>query len=186
MAFLAWLWSATRRPSDAHVRRRPPPMGRRRSPGRSPARSPITSGGGARAVAASARAASCARSFAGRILWQSFARASTCRCGCSTAWCSPAATAISRSAMSSAATRRAPASTRVFGARAPAHWPGWSVLLLATLLELLAYELAYWFGHFLFHRIPGAVGVPQGASFGRGADDASPSCASTRSRSSPS
>jgi sterol desaturase/sphingolipid hydroxylase (fatty acid hydroxylase superfamily) len=42
----------------------------------------------------------------------------------------------------------------VFGARSPAHWPGWSVLLLATLLELLAYELAYWFGHFLFHRIP--------------------------------
>ena len=30
----------------------------------------------------------------------------------------------------------------------------WTVLLLATLLELLAYELAYWFGHYLFHRIP--------------------------------
>lgn len=42
----------------------------------------------------------------------------------------------------------------LFGARQPAHWPGWTVLLLATLLELLAYELAYWFGHFLFHRIP--------------------------------
>jgi sterol desaturase/sphingolipid hydroxylase (fatty acid hydroxylase superfamily) len=40
------------------------------------------------------------------------------------------------------------------GARQPAHWPGWTVLLLATLVELLAYELAYWFGHFLFHRIP--------------------------------
>ena len=25
---------------------------------------------------------------------------------------------------------------------------------MATLFELLAYELAYWFGHFLFHRIP--------------------------------
>ena len=25
---------------------------------------------------------------------------------------------------------------------------------MATLFELLAYELAYWFGHYLFHRIP--------------------------------
>jgi sterol desaturase/sphingolipid hydroxylase (fatty acid hydroxylase superfamily) len=41
-----------------------------------------------------------------------------------------------------------------FGARAPAAWPGWTVLAMATLFELLAYELAYWFGHFLFHRIP--------------------------------
>jgi len=42
----------------------------------------------------------------------------------------------------------------VFGARAPAPWPAWTVLASATLFELLAYELAYWFGHFLFHRIP--------------------------------
>ena len=41
----------------------------------------------------------------------------------------------------------------VFGALAPAAWPAWTVLALATLFELLAYELAYWFGHFLFHRI---------------------------------
>ena len=41
-----------------------------------------------------------------------------------------------------------------FGARAPAAWPAWTVLAMATLFELLAYELAYWFGHFLFHRIP--------------------------------
>jgi sterol desaturase/sphingolipid hydroxylase (fatty acid hydroxylase superfamily) len=41
-----------------------------------------------------------------------------------------------------------------FGAHPPAPWPAWTVLTMATLLELLAYELAYWFGHFLFHRIP--------------------------------
>jgi len=41
-----------------------------------------------------------------------------------------------------------------FGAHAPAAWPAWTVLAMATLFELLAYELAYWFGHFLFHRIP--------------------------------
>ena len=41
-----------------------------------------------------------------------------------------------------------------FGARPPAAWPAWTVLAMATLFELLAYELAYWFGHFLFHRIP--------------------------------
>ena len=41
-----------------------------------------------------------------------------------------------------------------FGARPPTAWPDWTVLAMATLFELLAYELAYWFGHFLFHRIP--------------------------------
>ena len=41
-----------------------------------------------------------------------------------------------------------------FGARPPAPGPRWTVLAMATLFELLAYELAYWFGHFLFHRIP--------------------------------
>ena len=42
----------------------------------------------------------------------------------------------------------------VFGVRTPAAWSAWIVLAMATLFELLAYELAYWFGHFLFHRIP--------------------------------
>ena len=44
--------------------------------------------------------------------------------------------------------------THVFGPRAPAHWPAWTILTLATVLQLLAYELAYWFGHFLFHKVP--------------------------------
>lgn len=42
--------------------------------------------------------------------------------------------------------------TSVLGAHAPLAWPTWSVLALATVAELLAYEFAYWFGHFLFHR----------------------------------
>ena len=44
--------------------------------------------------------------------------------------------------------------THVFGPRAPAHWPAWTILTLATVLQLLDYELAYWFGHFLFHKVP--------------------------------
>ena len=44
--------------------------------------------------------------------------------------------------------------TGAFGPRQGAAWPAWTVLAMATLLELLAYELAYWFGHYLFHRIP--------------------------------
>jgi sterol desaturase/sphingolipid hydroxylase (fatty acid hydroxylase superfamily) len=40
------------------------------------------------------------------------------------------------------------------GVHAPTPWPLWTVLVLATLLELLAYEFAYWFGHYLFHVIP--------------------------------
>ncbi len=44
--------------------------------------------------------------------------------------------------------------THIFGPRAPAHWPAWTILTLATVLQLLAYELAYWFGHFLFHKVP--------------------------------
>ena len=46
------------------------------------------------------------------------------------------------------------AMTDAFGPHAPTLWPAWIVLSVATLLELLAYELAYWFGHYLFHRIP--------------------------------
>jgi len=42
--------------------------------------------------------------------------------------------------------------TRGFGEHAPLLWPTWIILPMATILELLAYELAYWFGHYLFHR----------------------------------
>ncbi len=44
--------------------------------------------------------------------------------------------------------------THIFGPHAPAHWPVWTILTIATVLQLLAYELAYWFGHFLFHKVP--------------------------------
>jgi sterol desaturase/sphingolipid hydroxylase (fatty acid hydroxylase superfamily) len=44
--------------------------------------------------------------------------------------------------------------TAVFGPPAPAHWAAWTVLGLATVLQLLAYELAYWLAHYLFHKIP--------------------------------
>ena len=42
----------------------------------------------------------------------------------------------------------------VFGARAPTHWPAWVVMTMATTLQLLTYEFAYWFGHYLFHKVP--------------------------------
>jgi sterol desaturase/sphingolipid hydroxylase (fatty acid hydroxylase superfamily) len=42
----------------------------------------------------------------------------------------------------------------VFGAHAPTHWPAWTVMTMATVLQILAYELAYWFGHYLFHKVP--------------------------------
>ncbi len=41
-----------------------------------------------------------------------------------------------------------------FGPHAPVRWPVWTVLALATVLQLLASELAYWFAHYCFHRIP--------------------------------
>ena len=44
--------------------------------------------------------------------------------------------------------------THEFGPRAPAPWPAWSVLALATVLQILAYELAYWFAHYCFHKVP--------------------------------
>jgi sterol desaturase/sphingolipid hydroxylase (fatty acid hydroxylase superfamily) len=44
--------------------------------------------------------------------------------------------------------------TRGFGAHAPLAWPVALVMVVATLSELLAYELAYWFGHYCFHRFP--------------------------------
>ena len=42
--------------------------------------------------------------------------------------------------------------TRVFGPSAPLIWPAPVVMALATLIGLLAYELAYYLGHWLFHR----------------------------------
>jgi sterol desaturase/sphingolipid hydroxylase (fatty acid hydroxylase superfamily) len=44
--------------------------------------------------------------------------------------------------------------TGAFGFYAPTSAPGWLILGLATVLQLLAYELAYWFGHYLFHKVP--------------------------------
>ena len=44
--------------------------------------------------------------------------------------------------------------THGFGPHAPAHWPAWTVLTLATTLQVLAYELAYWFAHYCFHKVP--------------------------------
>jgi sterol desaturase/sphingolipid hydroxylase (fatty acid hydroxylase superfamily) len=44
--------------------------------------------------------------------------------------------------------------TRLFGAPAPVQWPAWTILTMATVFQLLAYEFAYWFGHYLFHRVP--------------------------------
>ena len=44
--------------------------------------------------------------------------------------------------------------TAALGPHAASPWPAWTILSMATVFELLAYELAYWFGHFLFHRIP--------------------------------
>jgi hypothetical protein len=34
------------------------------------------------------------------------------------------------------------------------RWPAWTVLTLATSLQVLAYELAYWFAHYCFHKVP--------------------------------
>ena len=42
--------------------------------------------------------------------------------------------------------------THAFGAHEATAWPLWLVLGLTTLCALLAHELAYWFGHYLFHR----------------------------------
>ena len=42
--------------------------------------------------------------------------------------------------------------THMFGEHAPTAWPVWLVMAITTLAALLSYELAYWFGHYLFHR----------------------------------
>ena len=44
--------------------------------------------------------------------------------------------------------------TNGLGVHAPTPWPLWTVLALATLLELLSYEFGYWFGHYMFHVVP--------------------------------
>ena len=44
--------------------------------------------------------------------------------------------------------------THEFGPHAPLVWPAWIVLTLATVLQILAYELAYWSAHYGFHKIP--------------------------------
>jgi sterol desaturase/sphingolipid hydroxylase (fatty acid hydroxylase superfamily) len=44
--------------------------------------------------------------------------------------------------------------THGFGPHAPTHWPAWTILTLATMLQVLAYELAYCSAHYCFHKIP--------------------------------
>lgn len=41
-----------------------------------------------------------------------------------------------------------------FGPRPPAAWPIAAVLALATVLQVLAYEFAYWLSHYALHKIP--------------------------------
>jgi sterol desaturase/sphingolipid hydroxylase (fatty acid hydroxylase superfamily) len=52
--------------------------------------------------------------------------------------------------------------TREFGQHAPLFWPAWIVLTLATVLQILAYELAYWSAHYAFHKIPVLAQLGQG------------------------
>jgi len=42
--------------------------------------------------------------------------------------------------------------TSALGDHAPTAWPIWASMALTSVLILLAYEFAYWFGHFLFHK----------------------------------
>ena len=44
--------------------------------------------------------------------------------------------------------------TQLFGAHTPTSWPIWTILALATVLELLAYEFGYWSSHYIFHLVP--------------------------------
>jgi sterol desaturase/sphingolipid hydroxylase (fatty acid hydroxylase superfamily) len=44
--------------------------------------------------------------------------------------------------------------THEFGTHAPLVWPAWIILTVATVLQILAYELAYWSAHYGFHKIP--------------------------------
>ena len=38
------------------------------------------------------------------------------------------------------------------GAHDPLVWPLWTIMIVVTFAQLLSYEFAYWFGHYLFHR----------------------------------
>ena len=51
---------------------------------------------------------------------------------------------------------------------------GWLVLAMATVFELLAYELAYWFGHLSLSSHSRAVGISQSSPFRGSDDDAGP------------
>jgi sterol desaturase/sphingolipid hydroxylase (fatty acid hydroxylase superfamily) len=44
--------------------------------------------------------------------------------------------------------------THTFGPRGASDWPLWTILTIATVLELLAYEFGYWISHYLFHTVP--------------------------------
>jgi sterol desaturase/sphingolipid hydroxylase (fatty acid hydroxylase superfamily) len=44
--------------------------------------------------------------------------------------------------------------THGWGTHAAVRWPAWTILTLATVLQLLASELAYWFAHYCFHKVP--------------------------------
>jgi len=44
--------------------------------------------------------------------------------------------------------------TSMFGAHEPTAWPIWTILAMATIFELLAYEFGYWAAHYVFHAIP--------------------------------
>jgi sterol desaturase/sphingolipid hydroxylase (fatty acid hydroxylase superfamily) len=43
---------------------------------------------------------------------------------------------------------------QAFGPRPPSAWPVAAVLALATVLQILAYELAYWLSHYALHKVP--------------------------------
>ena len=44
--------------------------------------------------------------------------------------------------------------TAIFGPHEPSPLPVFAILTIVTLSQLLAYELGYWVGHYLFHVIP--------------------------------
>jgi sterol desaturase/sphingolipid hydroxylase (fatty acid hydroxylase superfamily) len=44
--------------------------------------------------------------------------------------------------------------THGWGTHAPVREPAWAILSLATVLQILASELAYWFAHYCFHKVP--------------------------------
>ena len=44
--------------------------------------------------------------------------------------------------------------TRAFGPHAPVLWPAWTCSRSRPCCKILAYELAYWFAHYCFHKVP--------------------------------